>query len=126
MRVGSHIWRGRLGGCGEPGLMTAGRAIFRYALVRLEDKMEKTSRNNWVRIVVAVAFVVVALGAWVIGRTGTEAASQVAASVSASSGYDSYDIGAAQRDPAPTDKVKEFNLVAKEATVEIAPGVTVR
>jgi FtsP/CotA-like multicopper oxidase with cupredoxin domain len=43
----------------------------------------------------------------------------------AASAYPAYDIGAAVAKPAPTGQVREFHLVAKQATWEIAPGVTV-
>ena len=99
-----------------------------------------SSRNVWVRALLVAAFIVVAVGAWGIGRagssrtivagetsgqadTGTSQAGLAAQGAGGAAG--GYDIGLAGK-PAPTGKVQEFNLVAKEADVEIAPGVTVR
>jgi YVTN family beta-propeller protein len=100
-----------------------------------------SSRNVWVRALLVAAFIVVAVGAWGIGRASVSQASgsgQTTGQVTppadnpgaglasqSADGADGYDIGVAGK-PAPTGKVREFNLVAKEADVEIAPGVTVR
>ncbi len=87
---------------------------------------DKFSRNIWPLILLSVAFIVVAGGAWGIGRAG---ANQPASQPPAATASDtSYDIGAANanRDIKPTGKVRELNLVAKEADVEIAPGVSVK
>ncbi|MBF6612500.1 MAG: multicopper oxidase domain-containing protein [Chloroflexi bacterium] len=90
--------------------------------------MDKRVANNiWPRIILIVAFVVVAVGAWGVGRAGADqTGSLVAQGPTSTNG--GYDIGTAGSNKAikPTRKVREFNLVAKEADVTIAPGVTVK
>ena len=88
--------------------------------------MDKSVVNNiWPRILLVVAFVVVAVGAWGIGRAGANQAASPQAATGSDTGYN---IGLANANKAIklTGQVREFNLVAKEADVEIAPGVTVK
>ena len=74
---------------------------------------------SWGLAAASVGLVLVAATAYGIGRRG--ATDGAARAQSAPSGYD---IGFAGK-PAPTGQVREFQLVAKEAAWEIAPGVTV-
>ncbi len=71
-----------------------------------------------------MALIALPVAAWNMGRASrVSEISRAAASTEAE--FPSYDLGPATRKPAPTGKVREFNLVAKEARIEIAPGVTV-
>lgn len=92
--------------------------------------MDKRVVNNiWPRIILIAAFVVVAVGAWDVGRAGADrTGSLVASQAPGGKSSGGYDIGTAGSNKAikPTGKVREFNLVAKEADVTIAPGVTVK
>lgn len=83
-----------------------------------------SARNTWVRVLIALAFVVVAVGAWGIGRASSNQATQGEQNTQEGMEATGFDIGVAGK-PNPTGKLREFNLVAKEAEVEIAPGVTV-
>jgi FtsP/CotA-like multicopper oxidase with cupredoxin domain len=68
-----------------------------------------------------------ALGAGVLLFAGACAAGRALAPTGqgrAASAFPSYDIGAAVK-PAPTGRVREFQLVARQTTWEVAPGVTV-
>lgn len=83
--------------------------------------------NTWPRIIIIAAFIVVTVGAWGVGRAGADRTGSLLAQVPGGSSG-GYDIGTASSNKAikPTGKVREFNLVAKEADVTIAPGVTVK
>lgn len=75
-----------------------------------------TPKNPWRWLAIAAILALVAAGGWIAGtRFGQPQAAQAAAG---------YDIGDAGK-PKPTGQVREFQLVAKEAPWEIAPGVTV-
>jgi FtsP/CotA-like multicopper oxidase with cupredoxin domain len=72
--------------------------------------------NPWRWIALLAILALVAAGGWVAGtRFGQPQTTQAAVG---------YDIGVAAK-PKPTGQVREFQLVAKEALWEIAPGVTV-
>jgi manganese oxidase len=76
--------------------------------------------RGWGLRVLLVAILVLASGgAWVAGRAS--ARDGRATSNASATGYD---LGVAGK-PQPTGQVREFQLVAKEATWEIAPGVAV-
>jgi manganese oxidase len=77
---------------------------------------QPTSRNPWRWIALVATLALVAASGWFAGaRFGTTPAAQAATG---------YDIGLAAK-PKPTGKVREFQLVAKEAPWEITPSVTV-
>jgi manganese oxidase len=82
-------------------------------------------KNPWLWLLLVAAFVVVSVGAWGVGRASVPTA-QTGAAVQTSGDAAGYDMGVAARKIAPTGKLREFNLVAKQADWEIAPGVTVR
>lgn len=71
------------------------------------------------RLVVVAAIALAIGGAWGAGRTSAQASQGVSGARVAE-----YDIGAAGK-PTPTGTVRAFQLVAKEAAWEIAPGVSV-
>ena len=76
-----------------------------------------TRAGRWLGASAAIALL--AAGAWGAGRASAPGAA--AALAAAPTGYD---IGVAAK-TAPTGQVREFQLVAREAPWEIAPGVTV-
>src|SRR6266536_1390480 len=78
------------------------------------------ARGPWLRLLVAAAFVLAMAGAWALGRGGTRVGQ--APAPAAPTGYD---LGVASAKPRPTGQVREFQLVAREAAWEIAPGVSV-
>lgn len=69
-------------------------------------------------LMVLAVQLVIALVSWNVGRAGAQGQALQ------EQRYASYDVGRAGK-PVPTGKMKEFNLVAKEAEWEIAPGVKV-
>lgn len=77
---------------------------------------QRTSSNPWRWIAILAILALVAAGGWVAGaRFGQPQATLAAAG---------FDIGLAGK-PKLTGNVREFQLVAKEAPWEIAPGVSV-
>lgn len=76
-------------------------------------------RGWWGRLLLTGVLLLTLGGAWAAGRTSARA-SQPAGGAPAAG----FDLGVAKK-PAPTGRVREFALVAKEAAWEIAPGVSV-
>ena len=77
------------------------------------------TRRPWRWIVTSIAMALVAAIAWIAGR-----ASMPIGDARAAQAASGYDLGIAGK-PAPTGQLREFQLVAKEAPWEIAPGVIV-
>ncbi len=74
---------------------------------------------TWRWIAIGAAFILIVGVAWYAGRTGAQINAGRTAQMAAG-----FDLGTATK-PAPTGQVREFQLVAKEADWEIAPGVVV-
>lgn len=85
----------------------------------------KPARRRWLLLggSAFVALVLAAFTGWAIGRadSGGESAGSAQAGGLGGTGVDLGGV----RQPEPTGEVKEFDLVAREAPWEIAPGVTV-
>jgi manganese oxidase len=77
------------------------------------------TRWRWPALVAAT--ILIAAVAWGVGRLGA-IQSPPSPATAAPAGHD---LGVAVAKPVPTGRVREFQLVAKEAPWEIAPGVTV-
>ena len=87
-------------------------------------KRSQSSRRSVRWIATGVALALVAAVSWTAGRGSMPTDTARAAQAPTAQAWPAYDIGAAGK-PVPTGQVREFELVAREAPWEIAPGVVV-